>query len=118
MPIFHRLYGLLVSVGYWLQLLKGHGQAFFIPPDDHEHFVFTFPLISHAHDVYFVLDLQWRDGALCDAGRGKWKLELAFLIIVPTHCSLLRIICINDDLHYDAFLTLFVTLDPSFHNAS
>ena len=78
MPIFNRLYGLLVGVGYWLQLPEGHGQTFLAPPDGHEHFVSAFPLVSHTGNIYFVLDLQWRNSALCDARRGKWKLELAF----------------------------------------
>jgi len=107
-PIFNSFPCLSVRGFDGDELGQWNYQAISFPPDHNKHFILALIFRSHAEDVNFIFDLQWRNSTLRAANCRERKLKLLFEIIIPSHRLPFRPVSVDDDLHPYAFFSVLI----------
>src|SRR5204863_8906375 len=76
--------------------------------NQHKHIMFAIVPRGHIYDLDFVSNFQWRGRALSDTASFERKLQGIIEMVVPSHCSFFRVVCVDDDLHVDTLFTFII----------
>src|SRR5258708_806661 len=94
-PIRHCLLRFFVGIRYRLQLCERNRQAFStVPACHHKDFGLAFFARPYVNDLYFVLHLQGRAGAMENASGREWELQVFLEVAIPAHRPLLSVVTI------------------------